>query len=262
MALRSRIADEQPSSLGGWLFADLFLLMMVIGLAGFNITASPGAPRAITGEAIDITKSNAKINGVIDSGDNEATGFFRWGTSASLDSNDHRINAKESPILAKTEGLDVSAQLTGLTPDTNYYFQFFAESDAGSNNGKVKTFRTAKTTDIAPCSTANLFISTPFKMLYTELSARKSLSKDIQKWLTSNAPEVEVPRVVVALVRGWTTNPSGTDGSARARVFFDSVMKKNKYFNPDTALEALQNQIIPRGSFSVQLYFVEAARAC
>lgn len=36
MAIRNKIADEQTSSLGGWLFADLFLLIMVIGLAGFN----------------------------------------------------------------------------------------------------------------------------------------------------------------------------------------------------------------------------------
>ena len=48
MAIRNKIADEQTSSLGGWLFADLFLLIMVIGLAGFNKTERVVAPTTST----------------------------------------------------------------------------------------------------------------------------------------------------------------------------------------------------------------------
>lgn len=34
MALRQRLSEEQPSTLAGWLFADLFLLLFVVGLSG------------------------------------------------------------------------------------------------------------------------------------------------------------------------------------------------------------------------------------
>lgn len=259
MAQRTRIGDEQTSSLGGWLFADLFLLIMVIGLAGFNITANPGAPRAITGEARDISKSSTKLTGIVDAGDEKATAFFRWGTSSSLGSGARVTNAQESPVLAKSKGSDVSAQITGLTPDTKYYFQLVAESDAGSDKGEVRSF---KTSSIGPCSTAPTFISESFQRTYTEKSARNSLKKDINTWVSKRG-FVE-PKVAVALVRGWTTNPAGTEGSSRARVFFDSVMRKidTVHFNSNTALEALQNQNIGRGLFSVNLYFVEVAAAC
>jgi hypothetical protein len=259
MAQRTRIGDEQTSSLGGWLFADLFLLIMVIGLAGFNIAANPGAPRAITGEARDFSKSSTKLTGIVDAGDEKATAFFRWGTSSYLGSGARVTNAQESPVLAKSKGSDVSAQITGLTPDTKYYFQLVAESDAGSDNGEVRSF---KTSSIGPCSTAPTFISESFQRTYTEETARKSLKQDINNWVSKRG-FVE-PKVAVALVRGWTTNPAGSEGSRNADTFYNSVIKKidTVHFNSNTALEALQNQYIARGSFSVNLYFVEVAAAC
>jgi len=259
MALRTRIGDEQTSSLGGWLFADLFLLIMVIGLAGFNIASNPGAPRAITGEARDISKSSAKLTGIVDAGDEKATTFFRWGTSSSLGSGARVTNAQESPVPAKSKGSDVSAQINGLTPDTKYYFQLVAESDAGSDNGEVRSFQSS---GVSPCSDAPTFISESFPGTYTERSARKSLLQDINTWVTKRG-FVE-PKVAVALIRGWTSNPAGTEGSRNARNFYDSVMRKidTVHFNSNTALEALQNQYIAKGSFSVNLYFVEVAAAC
>jgi hypothetical protein len=259
MALRSRIGDEQTSSLGGWLFADLFLLIMVVGLAGFNITSNPGAPRAITGEARDVSESTTKLTGIVDSGDEKATAFFRWGTSASLGSDARITNAQESPVAAKSEGFDVSAQITGLTPDTKYYFQLVAESGAGSDDGEIRSFKTSSS---GPCSDAPTFISESFQKTYNEESARNSLLRDINDWVKKRG-FVE-PKVAVALVRGWTSNPAGSEGSRNAENFYNSVMRKidTVHFNSNTALEALQNQYIAKGSFSVNLYFVEVAAAC
>ena len=86
MAQRTRIGDEQTSSLGGWLFADLFLLIMVIGLAGFNITAEKGAPSVTTGSATNISATSATLNALADAGDATASVFFRWGKSSALSS--------------------------------------------------------------------------------------------------------------------------------------------------------------------------------
>ncbi len=57
MVFRSRIADEQTSSLGGWLFADLFLLVMVVGLAGFTISKDDASPTTSTTTTVCFTGS-------------------------------------------------------------------------------------------------------------------------------------------------------------------------------------------------------------
>lgn len=260
MAQRTRIGDEQTSSLGGWLFADLFLLIMVIGLAGFNIT-NPGAPRSITGEARDISKSSAKLTGIVDAGDEKATVLFRWSTSASLGSDAEEINAKESPLLAKTSGKDVSAELSGLKADTKYYFRVIAESVAGEDSGEIRSF---KTVGIAPC-TDNRFINEPFKGNYTARSARSNLVRDIEEWVLSR--KFVVPQVAVALVRGGTDvkGGAGDKGSINANKFYNGVIRNisQSYFVDETALASLQNSTNKNLElFSLELYFVDNAQQC
>ena len=261
MALRSRIGDEQTSSLGGWLFADLFLLIMVVGLAGFNITSNPGAPRAITGEARDISKSSTKLTGIVDAGDEKAIAFFRWGTSSSLGSGAEEIDAKESPILAKSSGKDVSAELSGLKADTKYYFQLIAKSTAGEDLGEIRDF---KTTGLGQC-TDKRFINEPFKDNYTARSARANLVRDIEKWVSSR--KFVEPQVAVALVRGGTDvkDGAGTKGSDNANKFYNGVIRKieQPYFVDETALASLQNSNNKSLEiFSLELYFVDNADQC
>jgi hypothetical protein len=261
MALRSRIGDEQTSSLGGWLFADLFLLIMVVGLAGFNITSEKEAPRAITGEARDISKSSTKLTGIVDAGDEKATAFFRWGTSSSLGSDADEISAKESPILAKSSGKDVSAELSGLKANTKYYFRLIAKSTAGEDLGEIRSF---KTIGIGPC-TDNRFISEPFKGDYTALSARSNLVRDIEEWVLSR--KFVEPQVAVALVRGGTDvkNGAGTKGSDNAFDFYNQVLRgiDQPYFVDRTALTSLQNSNNKSlVLFSLELYFVDIADQC
>ena len=261
MALRSRIGDEQTSSLGGWLFADLFLLIMVVGLAGFNITSEKGAPRAITGEARDISESSTKLTGIVDAGDEKATAFFRWGTSSSLGSDARVTNAQESPVAAKSEGFDVSAQITGLTPDTKYYFQLVAESNAGSDDGEIRSFMTSSG---GPC-TDRRFINEPFKGNYTASSARSNLVGDIEGWVRSR--KFVEPQVAVALVRGGTDikDGAGNKGSDNANKFYYGVIRKidQTYFADDTALASLQNSTNKNLElFSLELYFVDNAEQC
>ena len=57
MVFRSRIADEQTSSLGGWLFADLFLLVMVVGFAGSAISEDESSPTTSTTTTVCFTGS-------------------------------------------------------------------------------------------------------------------------------------------------------------------------------------------------------------
>lgn len=262
MALRSRIADEQTSSLGGWLFADLFLLIMVIGLAGFSISTEKGGPSATTGSAINRTSTSATLTGLVDAGDAKTTVFFRWGTSSNLNGDDQVTAAKPSPIAEKSVGVDVKANLTQLEPDTTYYFRVVAQSSVGTAEGDVKSFRT-NPEDVAPCSTAPSFIDTPFTGQYTFSKAKNYLSDDIAKWVGTK--DFVEPKVAVAFVTGWSNNPAGSDGARRAREFYRSTMTKyaSDYFDVNTALRAIQrSENLADYTFEVQLFFVETANQC
>jgi hypothetical protein len=262
MTLRSRIADEQPSSLGGWLFADLFLLIMVIGLAGFSISTDKGGPAATTGSAVNRTSSSATLTGLVDAGDAKTTAFFRWGTSSNLNSGDQVTAAKPSPIAEKSVGVDVKADLSQLKPDTTYFFRAVAQNSVGTAEGDVKSFKTDPV-EKGACSTAPSFIDTPFTGQYTVSKAKNFLRSDISKWL-ENKGFLE-PKVAVAFVTGWSNNPAGSDGARRAREFYRSTMTSfaPEYFDVNTALRAIQrSENLADYTFEVQLFFVETANQC
>jgi hypothetical protein len=122
MNSRSKVADEQTSSLGGWLFADLFLLIMVIGLAGFTIIPDKNAPKVVTGEAREAF-GIVLLTGIVDSGDEDTTAYFRWGTNSGLGGDVQATSAEESPVDAGSSGVTINAQLKDLKPGTTYYFQ-------------------------------------------------------------------------------------------------------------------------------------------
>ena len=142
MNSRSKVADEQTSSLGGWLFADLFLLIMVIGLAGFTIIPDKNAPKVVTGEAREAF-GIVLLTGIVDSGDEDTTAYFRWGTNSGLSGDVQATSAEESPVDAGRSGVTINAQLEDLKPGTTYYFQAKVESKAGSDTGEIRSFKTA-----------------------------------------------------------------------------------------------------------------------
>lgn len=262
MALRSKIADEPPSSLGGWLFADLFLLLVVIGLAGFTITPREGAPQVTTRSAINLDATTATITGLLDSGDNEATAWFRWGTDPKLNKDVQETEAAESPVASKELGVEISASLSDLTPNQTYYFQAKAESTSGSVSGDIRSFKTSEQSK-GQCSDAPSFIKVPFEKTYTDAEVRRQLRSDIQRWVSSKG--FVRPKVAVAIVTGWSNNPAGVDGANRARQFYNLVMTQSagEYFDVNTALRAIQkSESLPDYHFEVQLFFVEQAEEC
>jgi hypothetical protein len=169
MNSRSKVADEQTSTLGGWLFADLFLLIMVIGLAGFTIIPDKNAPKVVTGEAREAF-GIVLLTGIVDSGDEDTTAYFRWGTNSGLSGDVQVTPAEESPVDADRTGVTMNATLEDLKPGTTYYFQAKAESKVGSDTGEIRSFKTAVPADVPPetepCSDAPIFIKTPFSKEY------------------------------------------------------------------------------------------------
>lgn len=263
MNSRIKIADEQTSSLGGWLLADLFLLIMVIGFAGFTILPDKNAPNVITGEAKEVF-GIVVLTGIVDSGDEDTTAYFRWGTNSGLNGDVQATPAEESPVDADRTGITMNAKLKDLKPGTTYYFQAKAESKAGSDTGEIRSFKTAVPADVPldeVCSDVPTFIKTPFTGNYTAVTARKNLYEDMSQWVSEKG--FVKPKVAVAIVTGWSDNPVD-GGQVFALEFYSTTMNEyiSTYLDNDTALKAIHSSKLADFSVRIELYLVETANQC
>lgn len=96
---------------------------------GTNWTAQPTADAALagTGSATNITSSTAELNGTVYPGGAPTTCSFEYGTTSSYGST---IPCAQSTGPGAAS-IAVSADLTGLSPNTTYYFTLVATNPAG-----------------------------------------------------------------------------------------------------------------------------------
>src|SRR3989344_3351948 len=124
--------------------------LVVIGLAFIVLPAMALAatPTAITRPATSIVTDSAVLNGDYNSNDTATDVWFEWGTSyAQVFS---RAGTKVNEIFGLTGLGPINYQLTGLTPDTNYYFQIVASNIDGTRPGAVRDFKTETPPPLPP----------------------------------------------------------------------------------------------------------------
>jgi phosphodiesterase/alkaline phosphatase D-like protein len=104
-------------------------------LARFVETAVP--PTATSGAASAITDTSASLAGSVNPDGAATTYVFEYGTSSSF-------GAISTPAAAGSGSADVpvTAVLSGLSPDTTYYYRLVASSAAGTTFGAVRALRT------------------------------------------------------------------------------------------------------------------------
>ena len=101
-------------------------------------------PSPVTAAASSITATGATLNGTVNAHGNSTTVTFSYGTTAAYGTN---VAGTPSPVTGST-ATNVSATLTGLTPNTTYHFRVNGESLAGVGNGGDLTFTTLGVPDI------------------------------------------------------------------------------------------------------------------
>ncbi len=107
--------------------------------AGDYITSGPTtAQTAITNSAAGITSTTATLNGTVNPNGISATVQFDYGTTTSYGTT---VTASQSPVTGSSN-VNVSANLTGLTPNTLYHFRCWATNAAGTTYGADSTFTT------------------------------------------------------------------------------------------------------------------------
>ena len=101
-------------------------------------TDAGGNPVVTTGDATSITSTSATISGTINPQGLITNYYFNYGTTANYELG-HTVTATLSQY---TTNQTVSAELTGLLPNTTYHYQLYASNDAGTQYGSDRTFTT------------------------------------------------------------------------------------------------------------------------
>jgi NHL repeat len=93
------------------------------------------APTAITEDATDITTSEATLNGSVNPHGIETTYLFEYGSSGG-----YGKAAPPKSAGSGTESAKVNLKITGLSPNTLYYYRISATNSHGTTVGKDKWF--------------------------------------------------------------------------------------------------------------------------
>jgi phosphodiesterase/alkaline phosphatase D-like protein len=115
------------------------------GILNFR-TAGPSAataPSVTTRPANDVERTTAVLRGTVDANSAETKYWFEYSTDSLLGSVLLKATAQKSAG-AGTNDLSVSADVSGLAADTNYYFRLVAQNSLGTDRGDRETFKTKK----------------------------------------------------------------------------------------------------------------------
>ncbi|MFA6397877.1 MAG: hypothetical protein WDK96_03495 [Candidatus Paceibacterota bacterium] len=94
------------------------------------------APTVTTNSATSITESNATLNGYVDGNGTSTTTWFQYGTNQGL------LNNSTNIVSIGINGYNMGEFITGLQPNTIYYFRAVAQNSYGTSYGSVLSFTT------------------------------------------------------------------------------------------------------------------------
>ena len=116
-------------------------------IGGFNVKPDIQPPSVTTGSASNISSNSATINGTVKPNSANTTYYFEWGTTTAYGTRNPLIPASAGH---GTSDVAVSANLTGLTPNTLYHYRLVAENSEGTTNGSDGTFTTPCVFTVSP----------------------------------------------------------------------------------------------------------------
>jgi len=117
-----------------------------------NFTTSSAAPLATTSAASGTTGTGTTLNGSVNAENSSTAVTFCYSTSSALASCGGATAVTASPATATgASATTESAAVSGLAPNTTYYFQIKAVSSGGTTYGSVLSF----TTTLAPAATTS-----------------------------------------------------------------------------------------------------------
>jgi hypothetical protein len=120
----------------------------------FTTPVTEGAPSVVTLAASGISTTAATLNGSANPAGSATTGWFRYATTSPSSCNDtfgvRHPASGGSALGAGDVAVSYSRALTGLTPNTTYYFCAIAQNTIGTSVGTVLSFTTPASDPTAP----------------------------------------------------------------------------------------------------------------
>ena len=111
-------------------------------------------PTATTGQASDVTETTATLNGTVNPQGSATTAQFIYGTDATLTNDTTTLPIPALELGSGTADVPLIEPLTGLLPDTTYYFEVQATNTVGTTTGTIESFVTAAQPVTPPTITA------------------------------------------------------------------------------------------------------------
>jgi len=130
-----------------------------------NYAAAAPLPTATTGAASAITATSATLVGAVNPNGTDTHAWFLNGANSTLSG---ASQTSSQDLGSGTAASPVSANISGLSSGTAYYFQLVAQSSAGTSYGSIQPFTTSSVAKTTPTITW----ATPVAITYgTALSA-------------------------------------------------------------------------------------------
>jgi hypothetical protein len=158
-------------------------------------------PAVTTSAATAVTSATATLNATINPAGTATTAQFEYGTTPSYGST---ASITLSPNDGTTDQV-VSANLSGLTASTTYYYRATAVNGVGTRNGSGLTFTTA-----APAATALNFDGSNDSVDIPHSAGQLSYPFTVEAWVkTTDADGIVVSKYVGSSGNGWQMGLSG-----------------------------------------------------
>ncbi len=122
-----------------------------------SFTTSGIAPTVTTSSAGSVTSTSATLNGTVNPNGLATIAYFEWGTSSTLSS---PSTTESQSIGSGTSAVSVTANLTGLSANTTYYYRVVGQNSAGIQRGLIISFVTSGIAPTVTTSTATSITST------------------------------------------------------------------------------------------------------
>lgn len=129
-------------------------------------------PDVTTRNATNITTSGAKLNGRVDGNGSSTRAWFEYGTNTNLG-----YSTGETSYGSRSRNYD--RNISGLYPNTTYYFRAVAENRDGTDYGNILSFRTTG-------SFSNIIDNQPTVVIYADQTNLPWNGATFIRWHTTN----------------------------------------------------------------------------
>jgi trimeric autotransporter adhesin len=166
-------------------------------------TSAAALPAVVTGSASDVLTSTLTLNGTVNPNGSSTTFYFEYGTTSAYGSRTSSQSAGSA-----SGATAVSAQVSGLKPDTSYLFRLVATNPSGTSTGigqVVKTSASSCVADQAAITAAKQTVSQQEQAVKTAEANLTQTETTIAEGATPTAATIAQDQAAVTQARATVT---------------------------------------------------------